>query len=223
MNRSIVRLAFWISILIAVAVVIRRIVALASPGQSSGPSPMASPDASFASHAPLTLAHILTALAFVILLPYVLMRRSRTAFPERLLLVLGTVVGLTAYAMSTFAMGGWTERSAILLFNTLFLYSIAKAFLDRSEEKRWLLRATGILLGIATTRPVMGIFFATRSITHLEPQQFFGLAFWIGFSLNTIAVELWLRSRDRRLTANSPPENTSHAIPVSNHPGSQPR
>jgi hypothetical protein len=44
----------------------------------------------------------------------------------------------------------------------------------------------------------MGIFFATMRLTHLQPQQFFGLAFWIGFSINTIAVQLWRRSRERK-------------------------
>jgi hypothetical protein len=60
-----------------------------------------------------------------------------------------------------------------------------------------MLRAIAILLGIATTRPVMGVFFATSRLTHLTPQQFFGIAFWIGFSLNTIVMELWLRTRGR--------------------------
>jgi hypothetical protein len=57
-------------------------------------------------------------------------------------------------------------------------------------------RAIAILLGIATTRPVMGVFFATSRATHLSPEQFFGMAFWIGFSINTLIVELWLRSRE---------------------------
>jgi hypothetical protein len=39
----------------------------------------------------------------------------------------------------------------------------------------------------------MGVFFATSRLTHLEPRQFFGWAFWIGFSINTLVVELWLR------------------------------
>ena len=38
-------------------------------------------------------------------------------------------------------------------------------------------------------------FFATSRLTHLEPSQFFGMAFWIGFCINTIIVELWLRAR----------------------------
>jgi hypothetical protein len=60
---------------------------------------------------------------------------------------------------------------------------------------RWITRAIAILLGIATTRPVMGIFFATSRLTYLSPNQFFGIAFWIGFSINTLVIELWLRSQ----------------------------
>jgi hypothetical protein len=110
------------------------------------------------------------------------------------------VVGLTAYAMSVNSVGGWLERSAVLFFNSLFLYSLFRAYnyMRRGEEllqRQWTMRAIVILLGIATTRPVMGVFFATSRLTHLQPQQFFGIAFWIGFSINTLAVELWLRSR----------------------------
>jgi hypothetical protein len=105
--------------------------------------------------------------------------------------------------MSVDSVGGWTERSAVLLFNSLFLFSLFRAYRyrrqnDPSRERRWLLRSIAILLGIATTRPVMGIFFATSPLTHLTPRQFFGIAFWIGFSINTLVFELWLRSRDPR-------------------------
>jgi hypothetical protein len=91
------------------------------------------------------------------------------------------------------------ERSAVLFFNSLFLFSLARAYWymrlgDPLRKMRWLSRTIAILLGIATTRPIVGIFFATRGWTHLEPSQFFGIAFWIGFSINTIVVELWLRS-----------------------------
>jgi hypothetical protein len=57
-----------------------------------------------------------------------------------------------------------------------------------------MMRAIAVLLGIATTRPVMGVFFATESVTHLGPQQFFGTAFWIGFTATYIAGEAYLRS-----------------------------
>jgi hypothetical protein len=49
----------------------------------------------------------------------------------------------------------------------------------------------------------MGVFFATSRLTHLEPRQFFGIAFWMGFSINLIVVELWLRSRGRKAEAGT--------------------
>src|SRR5580698_6473896 len=194
------RIGFWACIVIAIAVVIRRTVALAHPPQSAPPQ-LAILDAAFASRATLTLAHIIPALAFVVLAPFVYLRRFACAvWPERCLFFLGTVVGATAYAMSVYSVGGWVERSAVLFFNSLFLFSLARAygFMRRGEtveKMQWILRAVGILLGIATTRPVMAVFFATARLTHLEPNQFFGIAFWIGFSINTIVIELWLHFR----------------------------
>jgi energy-converting hydrogenase Eha subunit A len=199
------RIGFWACIVISGAVVLRRIFALAFPSSSAAPPPFTNLDSSFASHAVLTLAHIIPALAFVLLLPIVLLRPpGEASWAERILFPLGVVVGLTAYAMSTFAVGGWIERSAVLCFNTWFLFSLARAFLyhQRAElalEHRWLLRTVVVLLGIATTRPVMGAFFATSPLTHLTPNQFFGIAFWIGFSINAAVVEIWLHSGARRL------------------------
>jgi hypothetical protein len=193
---------FWASIAISIAVVVRRLIAIVHPSQSAPPQ-MVGLDAAFASHAALTIAHIVPALAFVLLTPFVFLRRTAAGWAERLLFPLGAVVGVTAYAMSTYSIGGWIERSAVLLFNTLFLLYLGRAYQYLREgnylvERRWMMRAVGVLLGIATTRPVMGIFFATSRLTHLEPRQFFGIAFWIGFSINTIGVELWLRSKGRQ-------------------------
>src|ERR1700681_93652 len=64
------RIGFWACIVISVAVVVRRTVALAHPPQSAPPQ-LAALDAAFASHAALTLAHIIPALAFVVLAPFV--------------------------------------------------------------------------------------------------------------------------------------------------------
>jgi hypothetical protein len=200
------RVGFWACIVISVAVVIRRVLALVHPTHSSSPQ-LAALDQFFASHATLTLAHILPALGFVLVSPFVVFRSSdEKAWPDYLLFPLGTVVGITAYAMSVHAVGGWVERSAVLLFNTLFLLSLFGAYLYMRRgalilKQRWLIRAIAILLGIATTRPVMGIFFATSRLTHLQPHQFFGMAFWIGFSINTLLVEFWLRAKDRRSQA----------------------
>jgi hypothetical protein len=192
---------FWLCIVIASAVVVRRIVALVHPTQG-GPPQLAGLDAAFASHAALTLAHILPALLFVLLLPFAYSRKFGASHQlERLLFPLGGIVGITAYLMTADAVGGWVERSAVFFFNTLFLFSLLRAWWcmrqgELQPKQQWMARAVAILLGIATTRPVMGIFFATSPLTHLTPQQFFGIAFWIGFSINLLVIELWLRSRN---------------------------
>lgn len=195
------RVGFWACTLIAVAVVIRRIVALEFPSPSA-PAQLVELDRIFASHTALTLAHILPALAFVVLAPFAISHRfSRATWPDRWLFPLGGIVGVTAYALSVNSVGGWIERSAVLFFDSLFLFSLARAWLYKVRgqsllKTRWLVRAVGVLLGIATTRPVMGVFFATSRLTHLGPRQFFGIAFWIGFSINWIVVERWLRFKN---------------------------
>ena len=181
---------------------------------------MAGLDEAFASHAALTLSHIIPAMAFVLLSPLVVFSRfAHLRWPERILFPLGVIVGLTAYAMSAYSIGGWTERSAILLFDSLFLYSLGRSWWHRSHgesasKRRWLLRGIAILLGIATARPVMGIFFATGRLTHLTPNQFFGIAMWVGFSVNLVVFELWVHSIDRR---SAPHPST--AFPAFGHPG----
>jgi hypothetical protein len=194
-------IGFWICIAIAIAIVLRRVFALSAPPSPQAPPQLAALDAYFAAHAPLTYVHILCSLAFVLLLPLLFWRRTRGSVRiQQAFFLLGPLVGGTAYAMSSHAIGGWLERSAVLVFNTLFLASLAMAFRytrlgDREHRQQWTLRAIAILLGIATTRPVMGIFFATSHWTGLTPPQFFGIAFWIGFSLNIVILELWLRKR----------------------------
>jgi putative flippase GtrA len=119
------------------------------------------------------------------------------------LLVLGAVVGLTALPLAAQPVGGTIELSAILFFDSVFLFSLARAwvFFLRGEADRyreWMMRAVSVLLGIATTRPVMGVFFATSRLTHLEPHQFFGIAFWIGFGVTYLAGETYLRTHPVR-------------------------
>jgi len=199
-----IRTGFWICIVIAVAVVVRRAIALLIGPSAGAPPQLGQLDLYFKSHATLTWIHILCALAFVLLLPFFFWSRTRnSAVLQRGFLLLGVLVAATAFAMNRFAVGGWLERSAVLFFDTLFLASLVRTFLlsrrgDVVNACRWSIRATAILLGIATTRPVMGVFFATAPLTHLTPHQFFGIAFWIGFSINTVVIELWLRSLDSK-------------------------
>jgi hypothetical protein len=193
---------FWICVVIAIGAVIRRLVVLAHPSPNAAKQ-MVDLDAAFASHAVLTALHIVPAAIFVILAAVILVRRTTNGvFLKQLFFLFGAVTGVTAYLMSAFAVGGGIERSAVYVFDSYFMFSLGRAYLwhlrNKSlPEREWMLRAVGILLGIATTRPVMGMFFATSTKTGLAPTQFFGIAFWIGFSINALVIEFWLHSRRR--------------------------
>jgi hypothetical protein len=189
---------------IAAIVAVRRIVTLIQPPAVQRIPQMAALDTSFTSRKALTLSHIVPALIFVVLLPAWFSRRVRVhvAAHRRItyaLFLLGAIVGITAIPLSTHPIGGLNEAAAAILYDALFLFSLARAWIlfrrnDHALHRAWMMRAVAVLLGIATTRPVMGVFFATQSVTHLQPQQFFGIAFWIGFTVTYIAGEAYLRT-----------------------------
>ncbi|HKT24539.1 MAG TPA: DUF2306 domain-containing protein [Terriglobales bacterium] len=205
----------WIGILvlcaIAAAVVVRRITALVSPPRNV-PAQLAGLDQVFADKEALTLTHIIPGLAFVILVPFQLSRSWRNRhlrahrWMGRIVMILGVIIGLSALAMSSHPIGGAIESSATIFFDLFFLFALTEGYLHiRRREialhREWIIRAMAIALGIATVRPVMGFFFATSRFTGLTPHQFFGIAFWIGFSLTYLAGELWIRYTRVTITA----------------------
>jgi hypothetical protein len=116
-------------------------------------------------------------------------------------MVAGIVVGLSGYAMVLTPIGGPIEISAIVFYGTALLLSLLMAWRhirrgDVRRHRQWVLRAIAIALGIATTRPVVAAFFATSPFTQLSPSQFFGAAFWIGFT-STAAAGEWYVWRTR--------------------------
>ncbi|HEX5234290.1 MAG TPA: DUF2306 domain-containing protein [Silvibacterium sp.] len=196
--------AFLLLCVIAAAAAVRRIIVLILPPVVARVPEMAALDAAFAARKALTLCHILPALLFVAVLPFWFLRsvRRRPEVHRRVtfaLFALGAIVGGTALPLSLHPIGGVNEASAAILYDCLFLFSLGRAAVmyrrgDLTLHRGWMIRAIAVLLGIATTRPVMGIFFATERITHLHPQQFFGTAFWIGFTVTYIAGEAYLRA-----------------------------
>ncbi|HMF54526.1 MAG TPA: DUF2306 domain-containing protein [Edaphobacter sp.] len=206
------RIVLYILCFIAAAAALRRIVALLLVQASARASQFGDLDAIFAARKALTLAHIVPALAFVLLLPlwFSARLRSREPLHRRItwaLFVLGFIVGITAIPMVATPVGGITELSAIIVFDGIFLFSFVRALMlflkHQPRYREWMLRAIAVLLGIATTRPVMGVFFATMRLTHLEPRQFFGIAFWIGFAATYLAGEWYLRRHPEELSAAS--------------------
>lgn len=201
------RVAWWVLILlclIGAVASLRRMVALAHPVSSARVPVLQDLDARFAAKKTLTYVHISVGLIFVCLVPLQFIPSIRTRKPRlhringRVLMGLGLVAAVTAIAMTLRSpIGGANEAAATIFFGTFFLFSLGKAFWYIRHgnvvlHREWMIRAVAIALGIGTTRPVMGVFFATMPLTHLTPQQFFGTAFWIGFSLNYTIAEAWL-------------------------------
>src|SRR5579859_1639697 len=188
---------------IAAAVAVRRMTALANPPRNAPPQ-LAALDEAFARRPVLTLVHIIPGLMFVILVPFQFSRSFRNRhlrahrWMGRVVRTLGLIIGISALPMSRHPIGGPLEASATLFYDGFFLFALTKAFLYIRQRnivlhREWVIRAMSIALGVATTRPVMGVFFATSRLTGLTPQDFFGIAFWIGFTSTYIAGELWIR------------------------------
>jgi hypothetical protein len=188
---------------IGAAAAIRRIVALAS-ASLTGSSQFANMDAHFAGNAGMTLLHIVPSLLFVLLIPLQFVSSLRLRHPQfhrwigRVTMVLGIVVGISALRLSVHPVGGLIESTATVLFGSLFLFSLGKAWWhirnSRVElHREWVTRMVAIALGVATTRPIMAVFFATSRLTGLSPEQFFGPAMWLGFTATYLAGEAWIR------------------------------
>ena len=200
---------------IACGVALRRGIALAHPPTTYPTPDLALLDARFAAERGLTYAHIIPAFVFAVLVPFQFAGWIRERHPAvhrwsgRILIAAGTLAGVTAAFLSRHPIGGGFESAATITFDALFLFSLWTAFRmirrrDVVRHRAWMLRAVAIALGVATVRPVMGIFFATSRLTHLTLHEFFGWAFWIGFLLNLIAVEIWIR-RTRGTTIRAAP------------------
>ena len=205
----------WILILFLVTIglvaVARRAYVLLLPplpvANSSRFAAAAALDAGFAAHRSLTFVHILPAFLFLALAPLQLVARIRERhvvwhrWSGRILLLLGAVIGATALVMSfTMNIGGVSETAATTLFALLFLLFLGAGFWNVRKRRialhrEWMTRAFGVVLGIAATRPIIGAFFAAR---RLSPQEFFGAAFWLGFTTTLMAVEAWIRYAESR-------------------------
>ncbi len=200
-------------IVIGVAAVTRRTLVLLWPAEfSAAASPAAALDAAFARHRALALIHVLLGGLFLTLasLQFVpSIRQKHLQFHRwsgKILVVCGLIIGVSALVMSfQMNIGGPNETAATTLFAIVFLICLTKGYLHirRKEVERhreWMIRAYGVGLGVATTRPIVGMFFAFR---RLAPHEFFGIAFWLGFTITFLAAEAWVDyTRQRRLLAD---------------------
>jgi uncharacterized membrane protein len=199
----------WIPIavlsLIGIAAVAQRLLALASH-RSSGL------DTGFARDPVLTTLHIIPGLILILLGPLQFLPDLRRRHPSlhrwsgRIFVAAGLIVGGTALVMGPhMAIGGVNETAATTFFALVFLYDLLQAFArirrrDIAGHREWMIRTYSIGLAVTTIRPIVGVFFATRRLSGLTPHEFFGTAFWIGFTMHLIAAEVWIhRTRPAQL------------------------
>ena len=202
---------------IGVAVAVRRMVHLLPivvrgyhpPAATCNPvaARFAALDDLFAHYPILTLVHIAPGLLFMMLGPLQFSSTIRARhlrwhrWSGRIFVICGLVIGISALVMSFGmpAIGGINQAAATTLFAIFFLFALCKAFwhIRRREialHREWMIRAFAIGLAVATIRPIIGGFFATRRFSGLTPYEFFGTAFWIGFVLHLMAAEAWIHA-----------------------------
>jgi hypothetical protein len=198
------------------AVALRRIVHLVPVVIGAYRPPAAAPkpalaqltalDDLFARYPILTLVHIVPGLFFMLLVPWQFSATIRARHVRwhrwngRILACCGVVIGVSALVMSFGmpAIGGVNQAAATTLFGAFFLVALGKAVwhIRRKEvvlHREWMIRAFAVGLAVATIRPIIGIFLATSRISGLTPREFFGIAFWIGFTVQLMAAEAWIR------------------------------
>jgi uncharacterized membrane protein len=192
---------------IGVAAATRRTIVLLKPAAvSARNNPAADLDSAFANRRTLTLTHILPAMLFMVLGPLQFARSLRSKYPQvhrwsgRIFLTASAIVGVTGLTLAFGkTIGGVDEKAAIVLFGTFFLIALGKALRhalrrEFAQHREWMIRGYAIGLAVATIRPIMATFFAAAVLRghRPEPSEFFGTAFWIGFTLQMIAAEIWV-------------------------------
>jgi uncharacterized membrane protein len=194
--------------LLGVVVAARRTLVLLKPeALKTGANPAADLDSHFANRRVITLLHVIPGALFMVLGPLQFIASLRKRYPEvhrwsgRIFLTASAIIGITGLMMARGnTVGGWDEKSAIFLFGSFFLFALVKALRhamhrEFATHREWMIRGYGVGLAVATIRPIMGIFFATAIVRGHTPQphDFFGTAFWIGFTLQAIVAEIWIR------------------------------
>src|SRR5215475_7080280 len=212
----------WVAViflaLVGVAVATRRAVVLIKPNaMNADKNPAVALDDHFAKEKTLTLLHVIPGMIFMVLGPLQFVRSLRAQHPGvhrwsgRIFLTASAVIGVTGLTMALRGtIGGWDEKSAILIFGSFFLIALGKALWhamhrEFAKHREWMIRGYAVGLAVATIRPIMGGFFAV-ALMHgrtPQPQNFFGTAFWIGFVAQTIVAEIWIRRSRKRETGRS--------------------
>lgn len=195
-------------VLIGIAMVVRRSLTMAGVIASVNPAGGALFDTGFVKYPLITFLHMLPGALFMILGSLQFVKSIREKYPRFhrrsgwVFIVCGYMIGISAFIMSFLVpIGGVNEGAATVLFSVFFLIALTMALVSIMKRRialhrEWMLRAFAIGLAVSTIRPIVGLFFA---FSGLAPQQFFGTAFWIGFTLHLVIAEGWINYTRRAI------------------------
>lgn len=172
-------------------------------------------DRRFATRPVLTYLHIVPGALFLTFAPFQFSARLRARHLSlhrwcgRALVILALLAGLSAFPLGLPSYGGPVESSATILFGTLFLVAVGRAFVairrrDVARHREWMIRGFSIAIGISTIRIVTSILSIITPA--MSVQELIALSFWIGWTLMVGVAELWVRrTRPRRVASGSTP------------------
>lgn len=170
----------------------------------------------YAEHPLVALAHLAPGVLFLVLAPLQFIsriRRRHLPFHRgngRVLVVLATLSGVFALVAAFLfpAFGGLPTQLATVVFGVWFLGALWKAIwhVRRREfaaHREWMIRVFALALGVATIRAVIAV---AQALTGGTMEDVFGLAFWVGFGLNALVAEAWIRYTRRPARRPSGPD-----------------
>ena len=159
----------------------------------------------YVQHPVVTFIHIGSGIIFMLLAPLQFSPGIRRRIPK-----LHRIIGRTALvaaittatisiwmAISFPAFGGWLTATSTYVFGSYVIVCFALAYaaarnrqIDR--HKKWIIRGVIVSFGVSSIR-ILFIVFAVA--TDLQFEEFFPLAFALGFALNAVLAELVVRRR----------------------------
>ncbi|MGH9856993.1 MAG: DUF2306 domain-containing protein [Acidobacteriota bacterium] len=159
-------------------------------------------DHKFVEQRALTFLHIIPGTLLLILVPFQFSSTLRTRhisfhrWSGRFVLLTALFTGLFGLLLTVpFIFTGILASSAALLFGSIFLFALMRAYIairihDVSAHREWMIRAFSIAFGISVIRIVGGLLFL---IVPGPSFQLLGISFWIGWTLSLGAGEWWIR------------------------------
>ena len=201
-TKSIIRSLGWVAIVLS-AILLLADGASRLADLTQDPPPTDVLDIRYVQHPWITLLHIVPGMLFLTLAPLQFIARiqkRRIGLHRglgRILATCAVISGLFALVANFRfpAFGGISTQAATVFFGAIFLFSLTKALrhIRRKEvglHREWMIRTFALAMGVATIRIVLALL---PALSELGLEEVFGASFWLGFAVNLLVAEVWIR------------------------------